>query len=80
MERYLLFIRDVGKEDQTDIHPSEPEARKALANYARQRSDKTDPIRLLGDDEAIDAYFARDEAGYVIARLRKGASRGGIPS
>jgi hypothetical protein len=80
MERYLLFIRDVGTADQTDIHPSESEARKALAAYVRRRSGKTSLTVLLDDEEAIDAYFANDGADYVIARVRKPAPRAGLVS
>lgn len=80
MERYLLFIRDVGKNDHTDIHPSEPDARKALAAYVRQRLGKTNATTFLDDDEAIEVYFARNAADYVIARVRKPVASNGIPS
>ena len=80
MERYLLFIRDVGKTDQTDIHISEAEARKALASYVRRRSGKTSLTMPLDDEEAIDVYFANEGADYVIARVRKPAPRVGMVS
>jgi hypothetical protein len=80
MERYILFIRDVGNKDHADIHPSEPEARLALADYVRQRSGKRVAIAGFGDDEAIDIYFARETAVYVIAYVCKPAQSDGIPS
>jgi hypothetical protein len=76
MERYLLFIRDTGRDDETDIHESEAAARKALATYVRERSPKAEGLDPLNDDIVIDAYFSRDEADYVIARIRKPAARG----
>jgi hypothetical protein len=76
MERYLLFIRDTGRDNETDIHDSEEAARKALATYVRERLPNAGEADLLDDDVAIDAYFSRDEAGYVIARVNKTAPRG----
>jgi hypothetical protein len=80
MERYLLFIRDAGKTDRTDIHPSERDARKALAAYVRQRLGQKDAIASLEDDEAIEVYFEREAADYVIARMRKPVPSNGIRS
>ena len=76
MERYLLFIRDTGRDDETDIHPSETAARKALAAYVRKRLPDLKPPELLDDEAAITTYFSRDEADYVIARVKKPAMRG----
>jgi hypothetical protein len=76
MERYLLFIRDIGRNDETDIHDSEGAARKALATYVRERSPVAGALDLLDDDVAIDTYFSRGEADYVIARVKKPAPRG----
>jgi hypothetical protein len=80
MKRYLLFIRDVGKKDHADIYSIEPEARLALADCVLQRSGKKDAIAGLGDDEAINTYFARETAVYVIARVCEPAPRDGVPS
>lgn len=80
MKRYLLFIRDVGKTNHPDIHPSEPAAQKALAAYVRQSSGEKDARALLNDDEAIEVHFGRTAADYLIARMRKPVPSNGIPS
>lgn len=76
MERYLLFVRDIGRDDETDIHPSKAAARKALAAYVRKRSPDLKPLELLDDEAAITTYLSRDEADYVIARGKKPSMRG----
>ncbi|RYF08515.1 MAG: hypothetical protein EOO77_25080 [Oxalobacteraceae bacterium] len=80
MERYLMFIRDVGKKDHADIHPREPDARLTLADCVRQRSGKNDAIAGLGDNETVDTYLARETAVYVIGCVSKPATSDGIPS
>ena len=69
MERFLLFIRDDGRDDIANIHPDETSARANLAIYFRQRTRTSAPGDPTDDDDAIRAYFARGTAMYVVARV-----------
>ncbi len=69
MERFLLFIREPGTCDVTDIHSSEASARTALADYARARGGDEIASGPIEDDIAIAAYFDNSEAVYAIARV-----------
>ena len=69
MERFLLFIRDDGRDDIATIHPNEASARADLAIYVRQQTGASAPGDATDDDDAIRAYFARGTAMYVVARV-----------
>lgn len=68
MKRFLLFIRDDGRDDIATIHPNEASARADLAIYVRQQTSAAAPGDPA-DDDAIRAYFARGTAMYVVARV-----------
>ena len=69
MERFLLFIRDDGRDDIATIHPDEASARADLAVYVRQQTGAPEPGDPANDDDAIRAYFASGTAMYVVARV-----------
>ena len=69
MERFLLFIRDEGRDDIATIHPDEASARADLAIYVRQQTGVSALGDPTDDDEAIRAYFASGTAMYVVARV-----------
>ena len=69
MERFLLFIRDDGREDVADLYPNEPAARTALVEYIRQRNKEAARPQPRNDADAISAYFGRATALYAIARV-----------
>ena len=71
MERFLLFIRDSGREDIVAFHPDEPAARKALISYVRRQPHRTSQSHSINDDVAIKAYFGKQGAMYAIARVQQ---------
>lgn len=75
MARFLLFIRDEGREDVVDFHPDRPSARNALVSYVRQQDRGADEPHPINDDVAINTYFAREGTMYAIARVEKTPGR-----
>ena len=73
MERFLLFIRDDGREHVVSIYPDEAAARSALADYVRGRVAEAGRGEHGSDDEAIATYFARGDAMYAVARVAPSA-------
>ncbi len=57
MDRYLLFIRHVGRDDVATFHTSEEAARAALVAYVRQQTADADQVNAADDAEAIRAYL-----------------------
>lgn len=71
MERFLLFIRDNGREDIVAFHPNKPAARKALISYVRRQPHRMSLRHSINDDVAIKAYFAKQGTMYAIARVQQ---------
>lgn len=69
MERFLLFIRDPGRDDVADLHSSKSAARKALAAYAHERQREAGLPKAISDDVAIGTYFRTEGAVYAIAQI-----------
>lgn len=69
MKRFLLFIRDDGRDDIATIHPDEASARADLATYVRQRTGALVRGNAADEGDAIRACFGRGTAMYVVARV-----------
>ncbi|TVV76947.1 hypothetical protein [Sphingomonas solaris] len=77
MDRFLLFIRESGREDILDFHPDKLAARRALVAYVRRQANDHLHPHPINDDVAVQTYFKREGAMYSIARVQKTSERSG---
>lgn len=73
MPNIILFIREPGRPDFTDVHESHREARAALFDHVKARWVFGDMALPTDSDRAIRAFFARTGGSYVIAEVEGGA-------